>query len=142
MFSFKGKNTKMVMCFLAFLFFGFILFNCLGKNMEGFGPTRTPSRPTTSRPRPTTPTYTPTIPTPPGHTPTIPTPPGSTGCYDKGVVRYGNNTEIKCSDGYPRPYGIFNSCNTSDKYVCTDTGGGGSGINSRMSRLQWVRARP
>ena len=38
MFSFKGKNTKMVMCFLTFLFFGFILFNLLGKNMEGFKP--------------------------------------------------------------------------------------------------------
>ena len=36
MFSFKSKNTKMVMCFLAFLFFGFILFNLLGNNMEGF----------------------------------------------------------------------------------------------------------
>jgi len=40
MFSFKGKNTKMVMCFFAFLFFGFILFNTLGKSMDGFEPAR------------------------------------------------------------------------------------------------------
>jgi hypothetical protein len=118
MFSFKGKNTKMLMCFLAFLFFGFILVNLLGKNMEGL--------------EPTTPGF-----TTPGFTT-----PGSTSCYDNGVVRDRNKNVIACNDWYRKPnLGIISSCNPSirDKYVCKDTGKVNFQKNMPPSRIQWTK---
>ena len=164
MFSFKGKNTKMVMCFLAFLFFGFILFNLLGKNMEGFGPTpprfgfpgfrhTPPPRPTPPRFKPTTPGFTTPGFTTPGFTTPGSRPPGfgspgfgppGTNCYDNGVVRDRNRKIIECNDRNPRPNtGIINSCNPfniRDKYICKDTGRVSSQNNMPPSRVQWTKA--
>jgi hypothetical protein len=122
MFRLNGKKTKMVMCFLAFLFFGFILFSLLGKNMEGMAK---------NNPGRLTHCY-------------------SDGLFGSGYAWDNNGDVLACNDKNknPNPPQI-NSCNgvTKYNYVCKnpgyqDSGHHGTGFSTDSKDLayyQWLQ---
>ena len=107
----------MAICFLAFLFFGFILVNYLGKNMEGFA-RENPGRLTKCY---------------------------SDGFFGSGYAWDKSGEVLECSDNKPRPNpGEIHSCNnvTRNKYICKDTGSYGYQTGNKRygkaSRVQWT----